>query len=94
MTLATGGTDWEHERRGVPVGEVDGIPDDATTWACLERTDDDDVPTTITVYSASDDTGYVTVAVDDILEDVEEFDDVDAAVAEAEDLMDEYGASE
>lgn len=93
MTLATGGTDWQHERRGVPAGEVDGVPVDATTWACLERTDDA-VPTTITVYRASDDTGYVTVAVDDDLEDVETFDDVDAAAAEAEDLMDEYGASE
>jgi len=94
MTLATGGTDWEHERRGVPASEVDGVPDDATTWACLERTDDDDVPTTITVYRASDDAGYVTVAVDDDLEAVKEFDDVDAAAAEAEDLMDECGVSE
>lgn len=93
MTLATSGTDWTHRKRGQPADEVDGVPDDATAWACLERTTDDGegVPATITVYSPSEAGGYVTVAVDDELEDVEEFDNVDEAAAGADDLMDEYG---
>ncbi|NHN65411.1 hypothetical protein G9463_19200 [Haloarcula sp. JP-Z28] len=94
MTLATVATDWEHDRRGVPADEVEGVPDDATTWGCTERTDEDDIPTTITIYNASEDGGYVTVAVDDDLEGVEEYSNVGAAAVGAMDLMDKFGAGE
>ncbi|EMA09911.1 hypothetical protein [Haloarcula marismortui] len=94
MTLAAVATDWEHDRRGVPADEVEGVPDDATTWACLGRTNENDVPTAITIYNANGDGGYVTVAVDNDLEGVEEYNNIGAAAVGAMDLMDEYGASE
>jgi hypothetical protein len=94
MTLATNGTDWEHKRRSVPAGEVNDIPDGATTWACLERTGNRGIPITITVYRTPEGLGYVTVTVDGEREVFKQFDDVDAAAEEANDLMDEYAPAE
>lgn len=54
MTVDTDGTDWAHLKRGQPADEVDGVPDGATVWDCLERTPDDGDPMTITIYDAGD----------------------------------------
>jgi hypothetical protein len=93
-TLATAGTDWEHKRRGVPTSWVDGVPDDATTWASLERTANRGLPITLTIYQTTTGEAFLVVAIDDEREVFERFDDVNAAAADAEDRMDEYGPSE
>lgn len=93
VVLGTKWTDWEHKRRGVPASEVDGVPDGATTWTCLER-ETRGVPVTLTIYRTPTNEAVVLVTVDDEREEVQEFDDVDAAGAAAQELMDEYGPSE
>jgi hypothetical protein len=60
MTVDTDGTGWEHLKRGQPADEVDGVPDDATVWDCIERTPDSGDPKTITIYDAGD-TAHVRV---------------------------------
>jgi hypothetical protein len=94
VRLGTKGTDWEHKRRGVPVGEQDAVPDGATTWACLERTANRGLPITLIIYRTPSDGAVLLVTVDGEREELKEFDDVDAAAADAEDLMVEYGPSE
>lgn len=90
VRLGTKWTDWEHKRRGVPASEVDGVPDGATTWTCLER-ETRGVPVTLTIYRTPTDEAVVLVTVDDEREEVAEFDDVNAAAADTQDLMAEYG---
>jgi hypothetical protein len=94
VRLGTKWTDWKHKRRGVPAGELDEVPDGATTWTCLERVNDMGVPTTLTIYRTPSDGAVVLVTVDDEREEVREFGDVDAAAADTQDLMAEYGPSE
>ena len=95
MTTDTQGTDWEHLKRGQPADAVDGVPDSATVWDCIERTPDSGAPTTITIYDAGD-LAHVRVHHGDVevVPAREAFPTTDPACTYAEQILAFYGSGE
>ena len=74
--------EWIEVRRSAPAEYVIGVPDEATVWYCLVHYTH---TASISVYwVAETGKGYVTVSGENVSMAVENFDDIDRAVAYAD----------